>query len=227
MQHHHLSCVIDCSWSGSVMTFTLQYLLFFSFLSHTFLPSSFLFHPLPSSVFSSPFISSPSRPVDSAETSRSPFCNTEKQRLISPTQPRLRREEEEEDEKEDEEARRSLLTATNQTRKYTQSPLAQLLYNTTLSFLGFFSLNLSLILLPPSSPSLHLYFPWSICPSVLQFPLISSPHVFLTLFDVLSLHLSSPLCAFSTVDYSISLFTVFIVFHFGSAPLHWQTNIGC
>lgn len=55
------------------------------FPTHSFSSSSP--PPSPSPLSSPP----PSRPVDSAETSRSPFCNTEKRRLIAPTQPRLRR----------------------------------------------------------------------------------------------------------------------------------------
>lgn len=230
MRYHHLSFVIDCNWSGSIMTLTLQYLLSLSlFLSpHSSSPFFTSFHFL----FSSPFIScSPTRPVDSAETSRSPLCNTEKQRLISPTQPRLRREEEEEEEGEKEEqARRILLTKKKNQKENTHihSPTVQLLNYTTWRFLTDFSL----IHLPLSSSSLHLHFPCCVCPSPLHSTLISSPCVFLTWFGFFFSVFFCPLCTSfspSSLLFHFPFFppTVFIVFHFGTASLHWQTSNGC
>lgn len=72
-----------CNW--------LQLICFSRDLAFT----AFSFSPAPPFPPSPPLFSSssPSRPLDSPESSLSPLCNTGKQRPISPTQPGLRREE--------------------------------------------------------------------------------------------------------------------------------------
>lgn len=119
------------------MTFTLLYLL------------SFLFHFPRTSRLSSFISRSPTRPVDCAETSRSPFFATLKSNDVSPPHnPGLGEKKKKRTENED--ARRILLTTQKTkylTRKWSPSQTIQLLDKTTQRFLRDFSLIHSRLLL--------------------------------------------------------------------------------
>lgn len=196
-----------CNWLQLIWFSDDLYFTVSPFFLLSFPPSSFLVSSqLPPPFLLCLWIPSPSRPVDSAETSRSPFCNTEKQQLISPyathaeESRRRRRKRRWRSEKES--------SHRDKSNKKTHT-ICKLLYNTTLRFF-YQSLTYPLTALVSFSSSLLSLWHVSFCTSLFSHLIDSCfPH---SIWRI-SLYLSYPLLLPPPSRW-FSLYSFL-------APLHW------